>query len=55
MARNCRWYKYQGTDPDQRPGKWERDHETHAWIAFGVITGIGLISAPLPSLLILPA
>jgi len=40
-----RWYKYQGTDPDQRPGKWERDHETHAWIAFGVITGIGLINS----------
>lgn len=23
----------------------EREHETHAWIAFGVITGLGLINA----------
>lgn len=40
-----RWFKYNGTDPHQKPGKWEREHETHAWIAFGVITGLGLIDS----------
>lgn len=39
------WFKYNGSDPHQKPGKWEREHETHAWIAFGVITGLGLIDS----------
>jgi hypothetical protein len=39
------WFKYNGSDPDQKPGRWEKEHETHAWIAFGVITGLGLIDS----------
>ncbi|CAD6573627.1 MAG: hypothetical protein CYPHOPRED_005180 [Cyphobasidiales sp. Tagirdzhanova-0007] len=38
------WYKYNGSEPD-RKGKWEKEHDTHAWIAFGVITGLGLIDS----------
>lgn len=40
-----RWYRYHGTDPEGHHGKWEKEHDTHAWIAFGVITGLGLINS----------
>lgn len=40
-----RWYRYRGPENGHREGRWEREHETHAWIAFGVITGLGLINA----------
>ena len=36
-----KWYK--SMSPDHR-GKWEPEHEEHAWIAFGVITSLGLLS-----------
>lgn len=38
------WYKYVGDEQDHHAGRWEREHETHAWIAFGALTGLGLIS-----------
>lgn len=33
-AQSLRWYKYVGNDPDasDRPGRWEKHHDQHAWV-----------------------
>ncbi|GAA95353.1 uncharacterized protein L969DRAFT_58006 [Mixia osmundae IAM 14324] len=39
------WFKYVGSDPNEGPGKWEKERGKHAWIIFGIVTAVGLINS----------